>query len=34
VTRLIGELGDELDHAMRLVGCPRVQDLTPDLLAV
>jgi 4-hydroxymandelate oxidase len=34
VTRLIGDLGDELDHAMRLVGCPRVEDLTPDLVAV
>jgi 4-hydroxymandelate oxidase len=33
VTRLIGELGDELDHAMRLVGSPSVEDLTPDLLA-
>jgi 4-hydroxymandelate oxidase len=33
VTRLIGDLGVELDHALRLVGCPRPADLTPDLIA-
>jgi 4-hydroxymandelate oxidase len=33
VTRLIGDLGDELDHAVRLIGCSRTSDLTPDLIA-
>jgi 4-hydroxymandelate oxidase len=33
VTRLIGDLGDELEHALRLVGCARVADLSPDLIA-
>jgi 4-hydroxymandelate oxidase len=32
VTRLIGDLGDELEHAMRLVGVPELAGLTPDLL--
>ncbi|TDO49366.1 4-hydroxymandelate oxidase [Kribbella sp. VKM Ac-2527] len=32
VTRLLGDLGDELDHALRLIGCPRVDQLSPDLL--
>lgn len=33
VTRLITDFGAELDHALRLVGCPRPADLTPDLIA-
>jgi 4-hydroxymandelate oxidase len=33
VTRLLTDLGDELDHALRLIGARRVADLTPDLLA-
>jgi 4-hydroxymandelate oxidase len=32
VTRLIGDLGDELEHAMRLVGVPEPAGLSPDLL--
>ncbi|TWD79541.1 4-hydroxymandelate oxidase [Kribbella amoyensis] len=32
VTRMLTDLGDELDHALRLVGVPRAEDLTPDLL--
>jgi 4-hydroxymandelate oxidase len=32
VTRLITDLGAELDHCLRLVGCPRPEDLTPDLI--
>jgi 4-hydroxymandelate oxidase len=32
VTRLIRDLGDELEHAIRLIGCPRVADLSPDLI--
>jgi len=33
VTRLITDLSDELAHALRLVGCPRLSELSPDLLA-
>ncbi|WBQ06331.1 alpha-hydroxy acid oxidase [Kribbella sp. CA-293567] len=33
VTRLLTELGAELEHAMRLVGSPTLADLTPDLLS-
>jgi 4-hydroxymandelate oxidase len=32
VTRLLTDLGDELDHGLRLVGCPRPSDLSPDLI--
>jgi 4-hydroxymandelate oxidase len=32
VTRLLTDLGDELDHGLRLVGCPRPSDLSPDLV--
>jgi 4-hydroxymandelate oxidase len=32
VTRLLTDLGTELDHCLRLVGCPRPADLTPDLI--
>jgi 4-hydroxymandelate oxidase len=32
VTRLLTDLGDELDHSLRLIGCPRPTDLTPDLV--
>jgi 4-hydroxymandelate oxidase len=32
VSRLIGDLGDELEHAVRLVGCARLADLSPDLV--
>ncbi|MFI7061989.1 alpha-hydroxy acid oxidase [Kribbella sp. NPDC050124] len=32
VTRLLTELGDELEHCLRLVGCPTPADLTPDLV--
>ena len=32
VTRLIGDLGDELEHAMRLVGVPELASLSPDLV--
>ncbi|MEI8408493.1 MULTISPECIES: alpha-hydroxy acid oxidase [unclassified Kribbella] len=32
VTRLLTDLGDELDHTLRLIGCPRPTDLTPDLV--
>ncbi|NEA34009.1 alpha-hydroxy acid oxidase [Streptomyces sp. SID13031] len=32
VTRLITDLGDELEHAMRLAGARTLADLTPDLL--
>ena len=32
VTRLITDLGAELDHCLRLVGCPRPVDLAPDLV--
>jgi 4-hydroxymandelate oxidase len=32
VTRLLTDLGDELDHGLRLVGCPRPGDLSPDLV--
>jgi 4-hydroxymandelate oxidase len=33
VTRLLTDLGDELDHAMRLIGARTLADLTPDLIA-
>ena len=33
VTRLLTDLGEELEHAMRLVGSPTIASLTPDLLA-
>ena len=33
VTRLLGELGAEFEHALRLSGCRRISDLTPDLIA-
>jgi 4-hydroxymandelate oxidase len=32
VTRLIGDLGVELEHAMRLVGVPELASLSPDLV--
>lgn len=32
VTRLLTELGDELEHCLRLVGCRTPADLTPDLV--
>jgi 4-hydroxymandelate oxidase len=32
VTRLLTDLGDELDHCLRLIGCPRPSALTPDLI--
>lgn len=32
VTRLLTDLGDELDHAMRLIGVRTPAELTPDLL--
>ncbi len=32
VTRLITDLGAEVDHCLRLVGCPRPVDLAPDLV--
>ncbi|MGW7684608.1 alpha-hydroxy acid oxidase [Kribbella sp. NPDC054772] len=32
VTRLLTDLGDELDHALRLVGSPTLSSLTPDLI--
>ncbi|TDD24545.1 alpha-hydroxy-acid oxidizing enzyme [Kribbella turkmenica] len=32
VTRLITDLGSELEHCLRLIGCPRADDLTPDLV--
>ncbi|GAA1607282.1 alpha-hydroxy acid oxidase [Kribbella sancticallisti] len=32
VTRLLTDLGEELTHAMRLVGSPTIADLTPDLI--
>jgi 4-hydroxymandelate oxidase len=32
VTRLLTDLGDELEHAMRLVGARTLADLTPDLV--
>jgi 4-hydroxymandelate oxidase len=32
VTRLITDLGDELEHAMRLVGVSSLAELTPDLI--
>lgn len=32
VTRLLTDLGDELDHTLCLIGCPRPTDLTPDLV--
>ncbi|TDU90839.1 4-hydroxymandelate oxidase [Kribbella voronezhensis] len=32
VTRLLGDLADELDHAMRLIGVPTLAGLSPDLL--
>ena len=32
VTRLLTDLGTELDHCLRLVGCPRTTDLPPDLV--
>ncbi|TCN38619.1 4-hydroxymandelate oxidase [Kribbella orskensis] len=33
VTRLLGDLGAEFEHALRLAGCQRIADLTPDLVA-
>ncbi|TCM51855.1 alpha-hydroxy acid oxidase [Kribbella sp. VKM Ac-2568] len=33
VTRLLRELGAEFEHALRLSGCRRISDLTPDLIA-
>ncbi|MFG1908940.1 alpha-hydroxy acid oxidase [Kribbella sp. NPDC048928] len=32
VTRLLTDLGEELDHALRLVGVSRPSSLTPDLI--
>ncbi|HET6744021.1 MAG TPA: alpha-hydroxy acid oxidase, partial [Kribbella sp.] len=32
VTRLLTDLGDELDHALRLIGVSRPSSLTPDLV--
>jgi 4-hydroxymandelate oxidase len=32
VTRLITDLGAELDHCLRLIGCPHPADLAPDLI--
>jgi 4-hydroxymandelate oxidase len=32
VTRLLTDLGDELEHAMRLAGAARLADLGPDLV--
>ncbi|WP_433162502.1 alpha-hydroxy acid oxidase [Kribbella sp. CA-247076] len=32
VTRLLADLGAEFEHCLRLVGCPRPDDLTPDLV--
>ncbi|MEU0089519.1 alpha-hydroxy acid oxidase [Kribbella sp. NPDC006257] len=32
VTRLIGDLGVELEHAMRLIGVPELASLSPDLV--
>ncbi|WP_238162911.1 alpha-hydroxy acid oxidase [Kribbella capetownensis] len=32
VTRLLTDLGDELSHTLRLSGCARPGDLTPDLV--
>jgi 4-hydroxymandelate oxidase len=32
VTRLLTDLGDELEHAMRLAGAARLADLAPDLV--
>ncbi|MFF0340138.1 alpha-hydroxy acid oxidase [Kribbella sp. NPDC004875] len=32
VTRLLTDLGTELDHALRLVGIPSLSSLTPDLV--
>ncbi|WP_460660467.1 alpha-hydroxy acid oxidase [Kribbella swartbergensis] len=32
VTRLLTDLGTELDHCLRLVGCQSPSDLTPDLV--
>ncbi|HEY0470228.1 MAG TPA: alpha-hydroxy acid oxidase [Kribbella sp.] len=34
VTRLIGDLGDELEHALRLAGCARLADVSPDLVTL
>ncbi|MEV8374428.1 alpha-hydroxy acid oxidase [Kribbella sp. NPDC056861] len=33
VTRLLTDLGDELEHTMRLVGARTLADLTPDLIS-
>jgi 4-hydroxymandelate oxidase len=33
VTRLLTDLGEELEHAMRLVGARTLADLTPDLIS-
>ncbi|MFI5711618.1 alpha-hydroxy acid oxidase [Kribbella sp. NPDC051620] len=33
VTRLLTDLGEELEHAMRLAGTPTLAALTPDLIA-
>jgi 4-hydroxymandelate oxidase len=34
VTRLLTDLGDELDHCLRLIGCPSPSALTPDLVTM
>jgi 4-hydroxymandelate oxidase len=34
VTRLITELGEELDHTLRLIGQPTPSSLTPDLVTL